>query len=681
MRDSPERFFNRELSWLEFDRRVLDLARDAGRPILERAKFLAIFSRNLDEFFQVRVSELQDLVAERDETPAPDGLTPAAQLAAIRERVLELSRAAHETFERELRPALRTAGIDLAHWKELSDAERASTLAPFDEQISPVLIPLGVDLTHPFPFVSGLSLSVGAFVQARAGGPRRLARVKVPAFLPRWWEVAPGRYTPVEEVIRAHFGLLFPEDEVAGASFFRVTRDADLDLDEERGTGDLFKAVEAGLYRRRRASDAVRLEVAADLDPRIRDLLLLELRLERDEMYEVPGLLDLGALFELYERSPSEHKDAPWTPAEVFRGGRGAKGRASDAVFRTLRERDVLVHHPYESFESSVGAFLTAAAEDPAVRVIMTTLYRAGGSESSIIQALQGAAARGKQIVALVELKARFDEAHNLERARALERAGAHVVYGVLGLKTHTKLAFVVREEHGRLQRYCHVATGNYNPVTAALYEDLGLLSSREAVTRDVAELFQRLTSGSGSRSYEELLVAPEGLRAGMLERIAREARPGGRIIMKLNGLSDPAIIDALYAASAAGGEIDLVVRSICCLRPGIAGLSERIRVRSVLGRYLEHSRIYRFGEPGQGETWIGSADLMQRNLDLRVEALVRVADPALAARIDGVLAVFLGPESSVFWLAPDGTWKRSGSADVQERIRALTPPAGTTIG
>jgi polyphosphate kinase len=675
VRDSTERFFNRELSWLDFDRRVLELARDPSRPVVERAKFLAIFSRNLDEFFQVRVSELQDLVAERDETPAPDGLSASAQLSAIRERVLELTAVAHETFERELRPALRGAGIDLVHWRELSDEERASTLAPFDEQISPVLIPLGVDPTHPFPFVSGLSLSVGAFVQAKTGGPRRLARVKVPGFLPRWWEVGPGRYTPVEEVIRAHFGLLFPEDEVAGASFFRVTRDADLDLDEERGTsGDLVKAVEAGLYRRRRASDAVRLEVASDLDPRIRDLLVRELRLERDELYEAPGLLDLGALFELYERAPSEHKEAPWVPAEVFRGARASGDRASNAVFRTLRERDVLVHHPYESFETSVGAFLTASAEDPAVRVIMTTLYRTGGSESSIVQALQGAAARGKQIVVLVELKARFDEAHNLERARALERAGAHVVYGVLGLKTHTKLAFVVREEDGRLRRYCHVATGNYNPVTAALYEDIGLLTSREDVTRDVAELFQRLTSGSGSRSYEKLLVAPEGLRAGLLERIAREAHPGGRIVAKVNGLSDPAIIDALYAASGAGAEIDLIVRGICCLRPGVADLSERIRVRSVLGRYLEHSRIFRFGAPGAGEAWIGSADLMQRNLDLRVEALVLVADPALVARIDALLAVYLDPESRVFWLAPDGSWKCSGSSDVQDRLRALTP-------
>jgi polyphosphate kinase len=678
MRDSAGRFFNRELSWLDFDRRVLELARDAGRPILERAKFLAIWSRNLDEFFQVRVSELQDFVAERDETPSPDGLTPAGQLAAIRERVIELTAAAHETFERELRPALRDAGIDLAHWYELTDEERAGTLAPFDEQIQPVLIPLGVDPTHPFPFVSGLSLSVGAFVRARVGGPQRLARVKVPAFLPRWWEVSPGRYTPVEQLIRAHFELLFPEDEVAGASFFRVTRDADLELDEERSTGDLVKALEAGLYRRRRASDAVRLEVAADLDPQIRDLLVRELRLERDELYEAPGLLDLGALIELYERAPSEHKEPPWTPAEVFRS-RGGSERTGDALFRTLRSRDVLVHHPYESFESSVGSFLTGAAEDPAVRVIMTTIYRTGGSESSIVQALQGAASRGKQIVALVELKARFDEASNLERARALERAGAHVVYGVLGLKTHTKLAYVVREEGGRLQRYCHVATGNYNPVTAALYEDMGLLTSREDVTRDVAELFQRLTSGSSSRNYEKLLVAPEGLRLGLLDRIERQARPGGRIAAKVNGLSDPATIDALYAASCAGAEIDLVVRGICCLRPGVAGLSERIRVRSVLGRYLEHSRIFRFGEPGAGEAWIGSADLMQRNLDLRVEALVKVEDPALVARIDALLAVYLDPESRVFWLAPDGSWKCTGTIEVQERIRAITPAASST--
>jgi len=674
MRDAPDRFFNRELSWLEFDRRVLELARDPERPLLERAKFLAIFSRNLDEFFQVRVSDLQDQVAEGDTSPSPDGRTPAEQLAAIRAAVVALSDAAHDLFEKHLRPALRAAGLDIARWHELTSAEREGTLAPFDEQIQPVLIPLGVDPTHPFPFVSGLSLSVGAFVQRKSGGPRRLARVKVPAFLPRFWEVGPGRFTPVEDVIRAHFDLLFPEDEVEGASFFRVTRDADLEL-EERSSSDLVKALEAGLYRRRRASDAVRLEVAADLDPGVCDLLLRELKLEPEEVYTAPGLLDLGALFELYGRAPSELKDAPWTPAEVFRG-RGESRQSGDDLFRTIAERDVLVHHPYESFEGSVGAFLSAAARDPAVRVIMTTLYRTGGSESSIVQALQGAAERGKQIVVLVELTARFDEAANLERARSLERAGAHVVYGVLGLKTHTKLTFVVREEAGRLRRYCHVATGNYNPVTASLYEDLGLFTSRAEVTRDVAELFQRLTSGSGSRVYDRLLVAPEGLRPGLLDRISREAsREGGRIVAKVNGLSDPTLIDALYDASCAGAEIDLVVRGICCLRPGVPGLSENIRVRSVLGRYLEHSRIFRFGRPGEpgAEAWIGSADLMQRNLDLRVEALVSVDDPDLVARIDALLDVYLAPDSRAWRLDADGAWICTGSEDAQARIRELS--------
>ncbi len=679
MRDSPERFFNRELSWLEFDRRVLELARDASRPILERAKFLAIFSRNLDEFFQVRVSGLQDEVVEGGGS-SPDGLSAAEQLASIRTAVLELTGSAHETFENDLRPALRDVGIDIARWGELTTDEREGTLAPFDEQIQPVLIPLGVDPTHPFPFVSGLSLSVGAYVQPRAGGARRLARVKVPAFLPRWWEVSPGRYAPVEDVIRAHFDLLFPEDIVEGASFFRVTRDADLDLEERKGDDtDLLKALEAGLYRRRRASDAVRVEVAADLDPGVADLLMHELKLEPEDVYAAPGLLDFGALFELYSRAPAEHKDEPWTPAEVFRG-RGATKQSGDDLFRTIADRDVLVHHPYESFESSVGAFLTAAARDPAVRVIMTTLYRTGGSESSIVQALQGAASAGKQIVVLVELTARFDEAANLERARALERTGAHVVYGVLGLKTHTKLTFVVREEAGHLQRYCHVATGNYNPVTAGLYEDLGLFTSRDAVTRDVAELFHRLTSGSGLRVYDKLLVAPEGLRRGLIERIAREAsNPGGRIIAKVNGLSDPDVIDALYDASCAGVEIDLIVRGICCLRPGVEGLSENIRVRSVLGRYLEHSRIFRFGPFGsddaqqtESEVWIGSADLMQRNLDLRVEALVSVEDPALVRRIDHVLDAYLDTDSRVWHLGADGSWKCTGHEDVQAKIRAL---------
>ena len=674
----PERFINRELSWLEFDRRVLELARDPSLPALERAKFLAIFSRNLDEFFQVRVSGLQDLVAEGDESTLPDGRTAAAALAAIRERVVELTAEAHQTYQREILPALEEVGIRIARWQELTAQEREGTLGPFDEQIQPVLIPLGVDPAHPFPFVSGLTLSVGVFVHRREGGPRRLARVKVPSFLPRWWEVSPGRYAPVEDLIRGHLSLLFPEDEVDEAGYFRVTRDAELDL-EDRGAGDLREAVEAGLYRRRRASDAVRLEVSTDLDERVRRLLVGELKLEADEVYEAPGLLDLGGLMELYSRGPAELKETPWTPAEVFRGRAGGE-RGGEALFRTLRDRDVLVHHPYESFEGSVGAFLSAAAVDPAVRVIMSTIYRTGGSESSIVQALQGAASRGKQIVVLVELQARFDEAANLDRAQALERAGAHVVYGVIGLKTHAKLAFVVREEADGLRRYCHVGTGNYNPITARLYEDMGLLTSREDVTRDVAEIFQRLTSGSGRRSYERLLVAPEDLRSGLIERIRAEAaRPGGgQIAIKANGLSDPDVIDALYAASQAGTRIDLIVRGICCLRPGVQGLSENIRVRSVLGRYLEHSRILRFGPPGEsGEIWIGSADLMQRNLDQRVEALVPVDDSELRARLDAVLALYLDPEALVWTLGADGAWKRSGRVDVQEQLHELSAAAG----
>ncbi|MEM7409600.1 MAG: polyphosphate kinase 1 [Myxococcota bacterium] len=671
MRPSAEQLINRELSWLDFNRRVLELARDPDRPVLERAKFLAIFSQNLDEFFQVRVSDLQDLAEGAAESPSPDGLTPGEQLRRIREVVLELTALAQDCFDHELRPALREIGLEIVRWEELSADEQSRSIAPFEEQIQPVLIPLGVDLAHPFPFVSGLSLSVGAFVRAGDGSGRRLARVKVPPFLPRWWEIGEGRYAPVEDVIRAHLPRLFPEDEIDSAAFFRVTRDADLELGDrgDRGAGDLVRAVEAGLRRRIRASDAVRLEVSADLDERIGDLLIDELKLDTDEVYVTEGLLDLGGLWELFARGPAEHKDVAWTPKEVLRSKPGRSD--PDTLFGALRARDVLVHHPYESFEGSVEAFLSAAANDPAVRVIMSTLYRTGGSESSIVQALQGAASRGKQIVVLVELQARFDEAANLERARSLERAGAHVVYGVLGLKTHAKLAFVVREEAGRLRRYCHVGTGNYNPATARVYEDLGLFTSREDITRDVAELFQRLTSGSGSRHYERLLVAPEDLRPGLVERIAAQGKPGGRIFAKMNGLSDPDLIGALYGAAAGGAEIDLIVRGICCLRPGVPGLSENIRVRSVLGRYLEHSRLYRFGAPDDdAETWIGSADWMQRNLDLRVEALVPVEAPDLAQRIDRLIDTYLDPNADVWELGPDGSWKRSGGEDVQAAVR-----------
>jgi polyphosphate kinase len=662
----PDRFLNRELSWLEFTRRVLAQAEDASRPLLERIKFVAIFSRNLDEFFQVRVAGLQDEVEAGVGAISPDGRTPQAQLREIRERVLELSASGSALFRNELLPALAAAGIQLVGWDELEPEERVALAARFEAELHPVLVPLAVDPVHPFPYVSDLSLNVGAVLRRPGDGTRRFARVKVPPFASRFWRADGERFVPVEQVIRAHLARLFPEDEVIAAGYFRVTRDADLEL-RERETLDLVKDVEAGLRRRMRGSDAVRMETSLELDAAVRTPLMQALQLENDEVYESEWL-DLGDLFELVELDRPELKDPVWTPQPVP----GLRTDDPEVLFARLRRGDVLVHHPYESFEGSVEGFLRAAARDPATRVLMSTIYRTGGSESGIVHALEGAASRGKQVVVLIELKARFDEAANLERARGLERAGAHVMYGVVGLKTHAKVALVVREEEGGLRRYCHIGTGNYNPVTARSYEDLGLLTASPALCSDVAELFGRLTSGSGSRRYSRLLVAPEHLRRGLIERIEREARaPDGRIVCKLNNLADPEIIDALYAASRAGVEIDLVVRSICCLRPNVPGLSERIRVRSLLGRFLEHSRVFRFGSEARGyEYWIGSADLMTRNLDLRVEALVPIDDPALRTRVEELLALYLHPDTDAWELSADGSWKRTrGSMDVQHRL------------
>ncbi len=672
----PDRFLNRELSWLDFDQRVLALAADTGRPLLARVRFLAIFSSNLDEFFQVRVASLQDQVAAGVGASSPDGRTPAEQLGAVRARVLELTEQAQKLFAQEIQPALPQAGIELTGWDDLSDGERRNAAERFESELRPVLVPLALDPAHPFPYLSELALNVGALLRRRSGGAPRFARVKVPSFVDRLWNVGGERFVPVEQVILGHLHDLFPEDEIVHAGFFRVTRDAELELRESESV-DLVSDIEAGLRRRLRGSDAVRLEVSEHLAPDVRELLVRELRLESDEIYEVPGMLDLGGLAELERLDRPDLKESPWTPQRAAALPPAAAG--PEAFFGALRQRDVLVHHPYESFEASVEGFLQAAADDPAVRVVMCTIYRTGGPESGIVRALERAASRGVQVVVLVELKARFEEASNLERARGLERAGAHVVYGVLGLKTHAKVTLVVRQED-ELRRYCHVGTGNYNPATARVYEDLGLLTSSPALARDVAELFHRLTSGSGGRRYERLLVAPERMRSALLAEIQREAEaPGGRIALKLNNISDPGVIDALYAASGAGVEIDLVVRGICCLRPGIPGLSERIRVRSVLGRFLEHSRIFRFGSREQGRRyWIGSADLMQRNLDLRVEALAPVLDPALRARLEALLGLYLDPDTRAWELGPDGVWRQSaGRQDVQERLLAETLAGG----
>lgn len=668
-----ERFLNRELSWLEFDRRVLALAEDASQPLLERVRFLSIFSRNLDEFFQVRVAGLQDQAVAEVGAVAPDGRSPAEQLRLIRELVLELTALAGRAFEKELRPALAAAGIRICDWTSLDRADRAHLRGEFETRIFPVLTPLAVDPAHPFPYISNLSLNLAVVVRRPDGTPG-FARVKVPPLLPRFLPLPDGqRAVPVEQVIGAHVGALFPGSAVEAMGVFRVTRDAEIELRESESV-DLLEAIESGLRRRLRTSDAVRLEVDASLPEAAKALLAEELQIEARDVYETTGLVDLGALADLVQADRPELKYPPWVPLPVLALEPGGDGGGSD-MFGRLRGSAVLVHHPYDSFERSVEAFVEAAAEDPAVLALKHTLYRTGGPESATLLALQRAARAGKQVVALVELKARFDEAANIARARGLEEAGVHVVYGLVGLKTHAKVVLVVRDEPGGIHRYVHVGTGNYHPQTARQYEDLGLLTASPDLGADVADLFNHLTSASGRPHYRQLLVAPEGLRAGLVERIRAECEAeDGRIVIKVNGLSDSLMIDALYEASQAGVEIDLVVRGICCLRPGVAGLSENIRVRSILGRFLEHSRIYRFGG-GRREPryWIGSADLMQRNLDLRVEALAPVEDPALRARVEEILSLCLDPDTRAWTLGPDGAWQPTGGTlDVQRRLQEL---------
>jgi polyphosphate kinase len=661
-----ERFLNRELSWLDFDRRVLALAEDEHIPLLERIKFLAITSRNLDEFFQVRVAGLH---AQR-ETPrpvtSPDGRTPEQQLREIRARALELVRAAQDTFSKHLAPALAGAGVRLVAWGQLGPEDRAVLGREFEARIFPVLTPLAVDPAHPFPYVSNLSFNVAVLVRDPDSGTVRFARIKVPSLLDRFLPLPDERYVPVEQVIGAHLEHLFPGMEILSWSPFRVTRDADLDLEEDEAE-DLLAAVESEVQRRRRLSDAVRLEVDHSISERALDLLLEELELGPDDVYVNGALLDLGALWQLYERvARPDLRDEPWVPQPAPRLARPDGSRRD--FFALLRERDVLIHHPYDSFETSFQEFLDQAADDPNVLAIKHTLYRSSGPENPMGRTLIRAAQAGKQVVTLVELKARFDEETNIEWARTLEQAGVHVVYGLVGLKTHAKVALVVRNEPEGIRRYCHVGTGNYHPLTARLYEDLGVFSADPELGADLGDLFNYLTGCGRQQPYRKLLVAPEALRPALLERIRREMdAPDGRLVMKMNNLSDPALIDALYEASNAGVEIDLVVRGICCLRPGVRGLSERIRVRSVLGRFLEHSRIFRFGSEARGcEYFIGSADLMPRNLDKRVEAVVPIEAPALAARLEEVLALLLADDGA--WeLRGDGGWVRVSS----ERKRA----------
>jgi polyphosphate kinase len=655
---APEgaRYLNRELSMLDFQARVLAYAEDPTLPLLERAKFLAIFSGNIDEFFQVRVAGLKEQLAVGVRSTSPDGLDQVAQLRAIRTRVEELVTRQAAAFTKDIAPALAEAGVEFVNWRDLDEDARRQLARVFDDRIFPVLTPLAVDPAHPFPYISNLSLNLAAVVRDSATGEERFARVKVPPLLPRFVNVPnTSRFVPLEQVIAAHLDALFPGMQVLANHPFRVTRDADIELSDE--SEDMLAAMEIVLRQRTKFGVAVRLEVDAHITPEVLELLGRELELGSNDVYQVDAPLDLTGLWAIYALRRPDLKFPSFTPQNP---PALAGGDESD-VFWAMRNGDVLVHHPYDSFANSVEMFVEQAARDPNVLAIKQTLYRTGGDEAGIVASLVKAAEAGKQVVALVELKARFDEQANIERARMLEQAGAHVVYGLVGLKTHAKIALVVRQESDGIRRYCHVGTGNYNPKTATTYEDLGVLSCDPDLGADLTELFNYLTGYSKPGEYRRLLVAPMHLRDELRELIRSQAHERGAIAMKMNALVDSEMIDELYAASNAGARIDLLVRSICCLRAGVPGLSDNVRVRSIVGRYLEHSRIFRFGPPGAEDTdyVIGSADLMPRNLDRRVEADLRVTDPRMRARLDEILDTEFADDVLAWTLEPDGTWRK----------------------
>jgi polyphosphate kinase len=670
-----ERFFNRELSRLDFDSRVLAMAEDVARPLGERIRFLAIVSDSLDDFFQVRVAGLHEQLMALQMLTSPDGMTPEEQLDGIGEKVRNLIERQSATFSADIVPALAGAGFKIVDASELSKADHDLLAVVFHERIFPVLTPLAVDPAHPFPYISNLSLNLAVMVRDPTRHKPRFARVKVPPVLPRFIALPDGeRFVPLEQVIALHLPALFPGMEIVSHHYFRVTRDADLDLDDDEAE-DLMAAVQAELLRKRRKGRAVRLEVGPEMSPDVLFLLLHELELGSQDVYSVTGMLDLTGLLSIQVPGSKPLTAKVTMPATQAR----LRPDGSEQVdfFGVLRSGDLLVHHPYDSFVTSVEAFIEQAARDKDVLGIKISMYRTSGPESPIARALKIAAQAGKQVVALVELKARGDEQANIEWAKALEEAGVHVVYGLVGLKTHAKLMLVVRQEGAGVRRYAHIATGNYNAATAGLFEDIGLFTADPDVTADIAELFNYLTGYSHQSSYRKLLIAPTTLRSGMVELIHQEAlSPGGRIVIKVNNLVDPEVIDALYRASQAGVRIDLIVRGICCLKPGVPGLSDGIRVRSLVGHYLEHSRIFRFGTETNRHVLIGSSDLMPRNLDRRVEAVVPVADSDLNAEIDQFLELELSDDTLAWELAGDGTWSKvaAGSGvNTQKRMQRKT--------
>ena len=672
----PARFFNRELSWLEWNARVLALAEDAGIPLLERVKFAAIFSANLDEFMQVRVGALQEQIREGITAPTFDGRSPAQQCAEIRVRLVPLLERQQRLLREDLAPALARAGIHVVSWKDLSEVERAFASQVFAERIEPVLTPLSVDQKHPFPAISNLSLNLGVWLEDPETGQQSFARIKVPPLLARFKAMPDStRLLPTEALVGAKLDAVFPGMRILSHYPFRVTLDADLELDEGEAD-DLIEAVASGLQRRLRSNHPVRLEVERGMPESMRAFLRENLELGPDDVYEFDELSDLGDLWELYALDRPDLKYSP-TKSVIPPGLRKDEPDAPSDFFAALQRGDLLVQHPYESFRATVEEFVWQAARDPSVLAIKHTLYRTSGAENPVVLALCHAAREGKEVAVVVELRARFDEQVNIARARLLEGAGAHVVYGVAGLKTHAKLALVVRQEEDGIQRYCHVGTGNYNPHTARQYEDIGLFTASPEIGRDVAELFNYLTGLSRAPAYRKLLVAPHTLRARLYELLEEEIAAGdGHVVIKVNGISDPEMIDALCEASRAGVHIELLVRGICCLRPAVLGLSERISVRSILGQYLEHSRIFRFGSARRGHRyWIGSADLMTRNLSQRVEALVPIETPAHRARLEEVLAAARGDQDHAWELEQDGSWLRAGrgsDTSMQRRLREL---------
>ena len=658
------RYHDREVSWLAFNQRVLELAEDASLPELERANFLAIFASNLDEFFMVRVAGLKRRIVTGLAVPTNVGRSPSDVLADISREAHALQLRHAAAWTELVRPALAESGIEITEWELLTEAERSALTEYFQLHVFPVLMPLAVDPAHPFPYISGLSLNLAIRIRNARTGRQEFARLKVPPMLPRLVEVPGGseiaRYLPLEDLISNHLGDLFPGMEVLDHHAFRLTRNEDVEIEEDESE-NLIQALEAELLRRR-FGPPIRLEIADDMDEVTLDLLIKELDITDQEVYRLPSPLDLRGLFSLSRVNRPDLRYPPHLPttAVPFQPT-GSNSRAD--IFAAIRKADVLVHHPYESFATSVQAFLEQAARDPDVLAIKQTLYRTSG-DSPVVQALIDAAEAGKQVLALVEVKARFDEANNIVWARKLEKAGVHVVYGLVGLKTHCKLALIIREEGGMLRHYSHVGTGNYNPKTSRVYEDFGLFTADAQVGKDLTRLFNELSGYAIEKKFKRLLVAPLHLRKGLLrqidnERKNAEAGKPAHIRIKVNSMVDEEIIDALYRASAAGVKVDVWVRGICSLRVDLDGISDNITVRSILGRYLEHSRIFAFENNGDPQVYIGSADMMHRNLDRRVEALVRVTDPAHLKELLTFFDLALDPGTISWHLGAEGAWER----------------------